>query len=557
MVICKEVKDYIQFVETNPKSVNKKVKQLIKNIVKPTLKRTDVFFDLDMYDKCIRFCETNYYPLFPYQKFIYAFVFMYIDDTPLFGTFFNMMGRGNGKDGFIMPLCNFLQTPIYGIKNYHIDIVANSEDQSNGSFKVVYDMLHDNKKFDGKFRVTLESIVNKATNSELRFNTSNAATKDGKKGGLILFNEYHAYETYDQINVFTSQRGKIRHPRTIIITTNGYVREGPLDEMYRVCSEILNTGQNELGYFPFICELDDKKEVDDPSAWVKANPSLPYMPILEKEIMQAYVEMKKFPSKRAEFLTKRMNLQARNDDSTVASWIDIMRTTYDNVTTEEDIESIVPRYVPSLKGYSCVMGIDYADIRDFVSAGMLFKINGEYIWIQHTWICKNSPFFNKIKFPFDNIGEFGYRDFEIIDETSIDPRYVVDWVTEMIRYHDVKKIIMDTYRFNLLKNTFLMNDIHEETKQNPFGLLRMIRHQNSIYALTIPRVEKGLSDGDINFVNSRIMRWYTNNTGVKIDKAGNKTLIKVEPKLRKNDGFAAFVQAMSAESLLDEIIIEM
>ena len=37
------------------------------------------------------------------------------------------------------------------------------------------------------------------------------------------------------------------------------------------------------------------------------------------------------------------------------------------------------------------------------------------------------------------------------------------------------------------------------------------------------------------------MRWYTNNTQVITDKFGNKQFGKIEPKLRKNDGFMAFM----------------
>ena len=78
------------------------------------------------------YIEGNYYKLFPYQKFIYAFVFMYKkkNDQPVFPETFVMMGRGNGKDGMIMPLANFLQTHYYGVKNYHIDIVATSEEEN-------------------------------------------------------------------------------------------------------------------------------------------------------------------------------------------------------------------------------------------------------------------------------------------------------------------------------------------------------------------------------------------------------------------------------------------
>lgn len=176
MVICKEIDDYIKYAEVHPKWINKKRKLLIKNIVKPTLKRNDVFFDEKTYRNCLQYCKSNFYELFPFQKFIYAFAFMYKDDIPVFSKFFIKEGRGNGKDGFIVPLVNFFQTPLYGVKNYHVEIVANSEGQVKDTFKVAYDMLHDNPKFKGKFSVTKELITNLATGSEMKYNTSNAKT---------------------------------------------------------------------------------------------------------------------------------------------------------------------------------------------------------------------------------------------------------------------------------------------------------------------------------------------------------------------------------------------
>ena len=40
-----------------------------------------------------------------------------------------------------------------------------------------------------------------------------------------------------------------------------------------------------------------------------------------------------------------------------------------------------------------------------------------------------------------------------------------------------------------------------------------------------------------------------------MDKYGNKSYGKIEPKLRKNDGFMAFVCSISGEDMLDETII--
>lgn len=446
MVICKEIDYYLKYAEEHPNWINKKRKLLFENIVKPLMKRDDVFFDEKTYRNCIKYCESNYYKLFPFQKFIYAFAFMYKDDIPVFPTFFIKEGRGNGKDGFIIPLVNFFQTPLYGVMNYHVEIVANSEDQVKDTFKVAYDMLHDNPKFKGKFSVTKELISNLVTGAEMKYNTSNAKTKDGKRTGCLVLNEIHAYENYDQINVFESSFGKVKHSREFIITTDGYVRDGPLDEISAMCMEILETGENPLGYFPFICEIDDLKEADDPDAWHKANPSLEFLPILANRIMHDYLEQKKIPSKRAEFLTKRMNLPARREEETVTTWQNVLRACYEGETMKE-LERKIPRITLDTRGQAAVIGIDYADVRDFASAGVLTKTDdGEWIWRQHTWICADSPFIDSIKFPLRNAGQAEFEDFEVVPGPVIDVNLVVDWCMEQMRIFDIKKIAMDTYR---------------------------------------------------------------------------------------------------------------
>lgn len=307
MIYCKEINEYIKFVEDNPNETDDEIKLLIKNIVKPTLSRDDVFFDEETFKKAILYCEKWYYKLFPYQKFAYALFFMYDKnnlDIVIFPDILILMARGNGKDGMIMPLANFLQTHYYGIKNYHIDIVATSEEQALNSFNVVYNMLEDNKETMRKyFYWNKTEVINKITHSTLRYNTANAKTKDGKQTGMIIFNEYHAYEDYKQINVYSSGLGKIKHARTVTITTNGQVREGPLDEKIALANNVLNGEQNFLGLLPIIYKIRDKKTVDEPmkkfletgqkedidiTAWVQANPSLRFMPVLEHEIIKDY-----------------------------------------------------------------------------------------------------------------------------------------------------------------------------------------------------------------------------------------------------------------------------
>jgi phage terminase large subunit-like protein len=568
MICCREIDEYIKFVEENPEETDDEIKLLIKNIVKPTLSRDDVFFDEEIFYKAIKYCEKWYYKLFPYQKFTYALFFMYDKNNPdivIFPDILILMARGNGKDGMIMPLANFLQTHYYGVKNYHIDIVATSEEQALNSFNVVYNMLEDNKNTMKKyFYWNKTEVINKITHSILRYNTANAKTKDGKQTGMIIFNELHAYEDYKQLNVYTSGLGKIKHSRTVTITTNGIVRDGPLDEKLALSVEILNGENNFLGLLPIIFKIKDLKTVDIPmkkflktgnkqdidiTVWCQANPSLRYMPVLMNEIIKDYIKMQKQKSYRIEFYAKRMNLPQQDEEDAVTDWNNILKASY------IDIDNRIPRPVPNLDGKCAIIGIDYASLNDFASAGFLFKIDGEYIWRQKTWICSKNKFFNDIKFPFENIGQDGFQDFEVVNTETIEAEQIILWLISEMSKYNIKKWIMDMYRFQLFKSEFEKYGISLETKDNPYGLVRMLRYPASIYAIIAPRIEIAFADGKINIGDSAIMRWAINNTCVKTRKDGNKTYEKIEPKLRKNDPFMAFVVAMSGQELLDEEVI--
>lgn len=568
MICCHEIDEYIKFVEENPSEIDNEIKLLIKNIVKPTLSRDDVFFDEDTYQKCIKYCEKWYYKLFPYQKFIYAFVFMYEKDNRdvvIFPDIFILMGRGNGKDGMIMPLANFMQTHYYGVKNYHIDIVATSEEQALNSFNVVYNMLEENKPIMRKyFYWNKTEIINKITHSVLRYNTANAKTKDGKQTGMIIFNELHAYEDYKQLNVYTSGLGKIIHSRTVTITTNGVVRDGPLDEKISLSNEVLNGEENFLGMLPIIYKINDKKAVDIPmkkfletknksdidvTIWCQANPSLRYRPTLLNEIIKDYIKMQKQKSYKVEFYAKRMNIPQQDEEQAVTEWDNILKASY------LDIEKEIERETGDITGRLAIVGIDFASFRDFATAGFLFKRNNEYIWRCKTWICAKNKFFGDIKFPFTNLGQDGFKDFEITYNESIDGREIVLWILSEMSKYRVKKIVLDNYKYSFLKEIFIEMGITIETKENPYGLVRMIKYPASIAAIVAPRIEVAFADGRINIGNSAIMRWAINNTCVKDGKDGNKRYEKIEPKLRKNDPFMAFVAAMSVQELLDEEVI--
>ncbi len=567
MNLPKVVVEYIEFVSNNPDAISNDIKKLIENVVIPTFDDENTYFDEETFNRCISFCERWFYPLFPFQKFRYAMAFVYRKDNPdivIFKEQFDLMGRGNGKDGYLIPLALFMLTPMYGVNNYNIDIVATSEEQAINSFDVAYNMLEENKKVMRKlFYWNKTEIICKQTKSKMRYNTSNAKTKDGKQTGMIIFNELHAYEDYKQINVFSSGLGKIKHARTWTITTNGVVRDGPLDEKISTAESVLNGEVNMLSMFPFLNRIDSKL-IDKPmkkyletfdendidiTVWEQSNPSLRYMPVLKEQVITDYVKMLKTPSFKTEFYAKRMNRPMQRQEQTVTSWENILKASYSDVTRK------IGRSQTVKNGSAAIVGIDFASFNDFASAGFLFEVDGETIWIQKTWICSRSKFFKEMKFPFDNIGQEGFKDFEVLDHDYIDERHLVGWVYENMMKYNVKKIVLDSHRFLLLKAAFEEYGITVESRDNKDGMVRMIRLNNSVYNIVAPQIEKLFIEGKINIGNSAMMRWAINNTAMKRGKDGSLSFDKIEPKLRKNDPFMAFVHAMQAKELLKTQVI--
>lgn len=53
-----------------------------------------------------------------------------------------------------------------------------------------------------------EEIINLKTKSKIKFRTNNPKGKDGLRSGKVDFDEIHAYQNWENINVFTTGLGK-------------------------------------------------------------------------------------------------------------------------------------------------------------------------------------------------------------------------------------------------------------------------------------------------------------------------------------------------------------
>lgn len=532
------VQEYFELVESGQVKVCKKVKQNIE-LVKSKLQE-DVYFEDEKIEKSIRAIEKYFFKLFPFQKYIIACIFLrYRKNNQLvFNNFYLKLGRGNGKNGLISAIAFILISNINNILGYNVDIIANSEEQAKTSFEDIYNVLDNpkNEKLSKKFLYTLEKITFKKTRSKLRYHTSNPKTKDGGRPGCLIFDEIHAYETFKNIDVHTSGLGKVADGRTFMITTDGNVRDGVLDSIDGEASCVLDGSIPNSRMFPFVCELDDPDEVDDPENWEKPCPAINYLPELKQEMLDKYQSMQIRPHERNEFMTKRMNMPHRDEATAVAKWEDILATNQE---------------IPNLENYTAVGGIDYAEVRDFCAVGLLFKKDNKYIWLHHSFICEKSPNLKAIKFDVDMAVEMGLA--EITKGNTIDPELIVAWFLEALKKYGIKRIAMDRFRYNVLKDTFNKYGIYPKDKEHPDGLLVLIGNGYITHNKVAPLIDEIFANHKIIYGDDPMMRWYTNNTYVDVDKKGNKSYKKIEPKLRKTDGFMALVAAISIE---DEIPID-
>lgn len=507
--------------------------KLAMDYVEFKLDNPDVFIDIEKIDKAVELIERYFeFKLLDWELFVLALIHCYYKsiDMVVFDEYLILMGRGNGKNGFISPIAWYLTTHYHGVKGYNIDIVANNEEQAKTSFDDVYNILERTWKKSKRFFYKSKQIIrNLITNSYIKYNTSNAKTKDGKRTACLVFDEIHEYENYDTINVFERGFGKRKHSRKFKITTNGYVRGGVLDNELDLAKRVLTGEIKDLGLLPLIYKIDKEEEAENPDMWVKANPSLPYFPDLQKEMQKDFIKMKYQPHIYIDFMTKRMNLPTEDNYTKAVPWEKILKTNK-------------PIPYDELEGMHCIGAIDYAQITDFASVGLLFKHNGMRYWIEHTFVCHKALKMEsrKIKFPVREMEERGL--ITIVNDDLIKPEYISQWFVNKAKDYHIIDIVADSFRASLLEEEFKNNGLP----------LSVCRSGPITHGKLAPMIEVMFAEEKVAFGDNPTMRWYINNTYQELDAKGNVTYKKIEPLTRKTDGFFALLHALTIDGQLKE-----
>lgn len=533
-----EVERYLESVEGDqPRACPEQ--HALAAYVRRVFAEEDIRVDLNQLGRYLGLVK--YFPydrLFPWEEFLLTLwdCTYRADGAPRWKTLLCMVGRGAGKDGFIAfdGACSI--SPYNPVGHYNVDICANNEEQAVTPVKDLAEVL-EGPRYEAKLRRhyyhTKELIQGRRNKGVMRGRTNNPKGRDGMRSGKVVFNEVHAFENYDNIKVFVTGQGKVAQPRVGIFTSNGEVSDGPLDDYLARGRRILFDGEADSGFLPFICCLGSRDQVHDKDNWFMANPSLAYLPHLLQEIEDEYREWVDHPEQNGDFLTKRMGLRAGFKEVSV--------TDYEKVKATN-------RPLPELDGWSCTVGLDYAELSDWAAVNLHFRRGADRFDLNHAWICAQSKTLPRVKAPWQAWARQGLS--TVVEDVSIPPDLLAAYILEAGRRYNIRMLAMDHYRWTLVSESMRKIGFDAQDKSR----VKLVRPSDIMQVE--PVIQECFDRGLFTWGDNPQLRWAVNNTKrVRSAKrmgsdTGNYYYAKIEGKSRKTDPWMALVASMVVEPAL-------
>lgn len=483
----------------------------------------------------------RYFPyqrLFPWQEFLTALwnCTYTAEGRPRWKTLFCMLGRGAGKDGYIAfdSMCS--TSPYNPVKNYNVDICANNEEQAMTPVNDLVSALEtpaNQKKLSRFYSHTKELVQGRTNHGVIKGRTNNPKGRDGMRSGKVIFNEVHQFENYANIKVFITGQGKVAQPRVGIFTSNGEISDGPLDDYLARGRRILFEDEPDNGFLPFICCLENREQVHDPQNWYMANPSLAYLPDLFQETADEYRDWLEHPEQNGDFLTKRMGLRAGFQEISVTDYEKILKTN---------------QPIPDLCGWTCSVGLDYAELSDWAAVNLHFRRGADRFDINHAWVCRKSKTLPRVRAPWQAWANENHL--TVVDDVSISPDLLAAYIQDAARRYNVRILAMDHYRWTLVSESMRAIGFDAADKSR----VKLVRPSD---IMQIEPVIQECFDRELfHWGDNPCLRWAVNNTKrvrssrkLGVD-TGNFVYAKIEAKSRKTDPFMALVASMTTEPML-------
>ena len=497
---------------------------------------SDAYFRMDFMEHCIKLTKSPYYgkpmKLMLWQKAFIETIYswkMAVDGTDRFRRILLLIARKNTKS----ETCSALGLTEMILGNEGSDIVCSSNDdnQANILYEAINTMrlMIDSKQKDTwRNQQHIRCNINGSKIFKLSDRTRN---KEGRNIDFAIVDEVHEMKDNAIVKSIEQSQSLKENPKLILITTEGFINDGFLDNELRKARAILNGEDDSISaerYLPWLYTQDSEQEIwSDESSWYKSNPTLGI--VKRWDYMREQVDSaRKSKADRMFTLSKDFNLKVSNSEAWLMNDVLAYDKTYD---------------LESMRGCVVLGGVDLAETTDMCSAKVLMMRAGDKTKYIHSmyWIPES-----KLEASSDIESGAHYQEWakdgliRIVEGNEVDVSQVALWFFELYQKYGLRtyKVGYDQ-RFSAdFKKTM-----------DSLGFEYEMIYQNR-YVLSTPMrlVEADIKDELINYNNNPIDRWCLENTSVQVYDTGHLMPVKIKNQAsRRIDGTLSLI--MSYEML--------
>ena len=495
---------------------------------------------IDFMENCIRLTKSPFYgkpmKLMLWQKafieVVYSFKMAdrtYIDaygnekHVDRFQKIVLLIGRKNTKS----ETCSALELTESIVGNEGADLVCSSNDDIQAS--ILYDaidtmrLMIDPEQIDTRKNQRFIKIL--ATNSKIFKLSDRTRNKEGRNIDFAVIDEVHEMKDNVILKSIEQSQSLKDNPKLIIITTEGFVNDGALDEILRECRRVINgedDGVSAERLLPWLYTQDSEQEIwNNEKTWEKSNPSLGIVKkwdYLRTQIDQA----KKSKADRVFVLSKDFNFKQNN----AQAWLNVEDYKYSAVY---DLEQF--------RGALCLGAVDLSETTDMTSAKILLMRKNDrtkYIY-QHYFIPES-----KLTDADDKAAGAKYKEWAkaglltICEGNDIDLTLVADWFFNLYKDYGIRLFICG-YDVRFSKEFLKQMDVYG------FDCEMVIQNKQTL-SNAMKLCEADLKAQFVNYNENDIDAWCLGNAAIDVDNLGNCQAVKIPGQPNKRiDGAVTLI----------------
>lgn len=501
---------------------------------------SDADLRMDFMEGCIRLTKSPFYGrpmiLMDWQKAfieaLYSFKMARIlkDKDKVIDRFKRallLIARKNTKS----ETCSALGNAEFIVGNEGSDLVCSSNDDAQAS--IVYDAtdmmrkLYDPDDLDTKRNQRF--ILNKTTNTKIFKLSDRTRNKEGRNIDWAILDEAHEM-TQNVIAKSIEQSQSVKdNPKFIIITTEGFINEGFLDDELKKARAIIKGEDDSISasrFLPWLYTQDSEQEIfQNRRSWVKSNPTLGI--VKRWDYLDEQVDLaKKSKADRIFVLSKDFNIKQNG----VESWLNLEDYMYDATYDIED-----------LRGGFCLGHVDLAETTDLCCAkALVMKKDDKTKYIITQYFIPQSKL--DVENDDHNAGarykEWAQKGYITICEgNDIDLTIVADWFYKLQKEKGIT-LFKCGYDQKFAKDWLRRMEEYNWTKQ--YGDVEMVLQNAQTLNNALLLVEADFKAQYINYNNNPVDRWCLQNSCLKVNDLRQALIVKTEGA-KKIDGSVTLV----------------